>query len=167
MVQRVVRFTDKRGFTLIEILIVIAILGILAVSLLGNYISSAKKGRDAQRKSDLGQLQKALEMYYSDMGSYPIGTSGQIMGCPSGTACVWGATGDTGHLRSAATGGTTYMRVIPKDPGTYTYCYISDDGTYFKIYAKFENTSDLKATLAVSCNGTTYNYGVASTNEIP
>ncbi|MGB9706948.1 MAG: type IV pilin protein, partial [Microgenomates group bacterium] len=61
----------KFGFTLIELLVAVAILGILATVGLGSFQSSQMKGRDARRKSDLSQIQKALEMYYNDKGAYP------------------------------------------------------------------------------------------------
>jgi len=64
------------GFTLMELLIVIAILGLLATIGLGSFRTSQMKGRDAQRKSDLSQIQKALEMYYNDYSGYPAAITG-------------------------------------------------------------------------------------------
>ena len=61
----------KKGFTLIELLVVIAILGLLATVGLSSFRTSQLKGRDSKRKSNLSQIQKALEMYYNDYGQYP------------------------------------------------------------------------------------------------
>ena len=157
----------KKGFTLIELLIVIAILGILATSLFGNYLSSAQKGRDGQRKHDLEQLQRALEMFYSDNGYYPAANNGgQILGCPTGTACDWGDE-TSGEFKSSANG-ALYMKVIPKDPGSNSYCYKTNvSKTNYQLYAILENTQDIKATLSASCNAKTYNFGVASANSTP
>jgi prepilin-type N-terminal cleavage/methylation domain-containing protein len=53
----------KFGFTLIELLVVISIIGILATLLIANIGGVRERARDARRKSDLNQIQKALEMY--------------------------------------------------------------------------------------------------------
>ncbi|PIP15252.1 hypothetical protein COX47_00635, partial [Candidatus Roizmanbacteria bacterium CG23_combo_of_CG06-09_8_20_14_all_35_49] len=57
---------NRKAFTLIELLLVIIILGVLATLIIGNFFTSLKKGRDARRKGDLEQIQRALEMYYED-----------------------------------------------------------------------------------------------------
>jgi len=62
---------NKKGFTLIELLLVIIILGFLTSLIAGNFFTSLKKGRDARRKGDLEQIQRALEMYYEDNRAYP------------------------------------------------------------------------------------------------
>ncbi|MCS7093385.1 MAG: type II secretion system protein GspG [Patescibacteria group bacterium] len=56
----------KSFFTLVEILVVIAIIGILSALFLPNYMAARERARDSQRKSDLKQIQKALEMYRQD-----------------------------------------------------------------------------------------------------
>ncbi len=53
---------QKWGFTLMEVMIAIAIIGILTSAALGSFISSQIKGRDARRKADLQQLARALEL---------------------------------------------------------------------------------------------------------
>ena len=64
---------NLRGFTLIELLIVIAIIGILTAGTIAifNPGEQLAKSRDARRKSDLHQIELALEQYYNDHGSYP------------------------------------------------------------------------------------------------
>lgn len=61
----------RSGFSLIEILIVIAIMAILAAIGTYSYKSTQGKTRDAQRKADLATLASILERYYADHGFYP------------------------------------------------------------------------------------------------
>lgn len=56
----------KRGFTLIEVLVTISIVGLLASLALVSFTSSQKSARDTQRKSDLKQYATSLEVFASD-----------------------------------------------------------------------------------------------------
>lgn len=63
------------GFTLMELLIVIAIMSILVALAVASFSSAQKRGRDSRRRSDLHALQNAIEQYYANnAGSYPGGT---------------------------------------------------------------------------------------------
>jgi len=62
---------SKRGFTLIEILIVVAIIGILSSVVLVGLSSFRARGRDAKRIADLRETQNALELYYAKYSTYP------------------------------------------------------------------------------------------------
>ncbi|TSC96225.1 MAG: putative General secretion pathway protein GspG [Parcubacteria group bacterium Athens1014_10] len=59
------------GFTLLEILISIAIIGLISTIALAQVSNAREKARDVKRKADLTQIAKALELYYDDYGSYP------------------------------------------------------------------------------------------------
>jgi len=63
----------QEGFTIIELLIVIAIIGILATLVLTNFQGAQAKGRDTVRKTDINSLYQKLEEYYNDNGGYPDG----------------------------------------------------------------------------------------------
>lgn len=90
--------TCQRGFTLVELLIVIAIIGVLTTLLMANFIGVRQRARDAQRKSDVRQIQAALELYRSDQGIYPS----SLPSCK-------------GQLTSPD-GTVVYMRSVPCDP---------------------------------------------------
>lgn len=62
------------GFTLLEILVVISIIGLLIAMGSVSYSTAQKKGRDARRKGDIKAIQNALEEYYSVNSTYPGGT---------------------------------------------------------------------------------------------
>lgn len=67
---------SQRGFTLLELLIVIAIIGILTSIVLVSLGSAREKSRDAARASQAQEIVKALELYYTQQGSYPTVASG-------------------------------------------------------------------------------------------
>jgi prepilin-type N-terminal cleavage/methylation domain-containing protein len=111
----------NRGFTLIELLVVIAIIGVLSSVVVASLNVARVKSRDAQRRTELTQLQTALETYYIDHGSYPLGPA---LGVYSEGAC--GNTGITNwdSTHSAYTGSNAYIPnlapqyigVLPGDP---------------------------------------------------
>lgn len=163
----------NKGFTLMELLIVMVILSILVSIATGTYASSSKRGRDNRRKNDLRSVVTALESYYSDKGVYPSSTNGVMMGCGAGDsgACPWG---DSGGFRDQY--GTLYMVLIPSDPiDSQTYYYVST-GTSYKLYAKLENIRDAgdgvdqNGYAGTDCNvdsAVLCTYGVASANTTP
>ena len=62
---------SKKGFSLVELLVVIVIIAVLSVvaySAIGGY---TVKARDSKRKQDLGIMQQAMEIYYAEKGVYP------------------------------------------------------------------------------------------------
>lgn len=63
--------TARRGFTLIEIMIVIAIIGVLSSIVLASLGPARMKARDARRIEDLHEINNALALYYSDHHEYP------------------------------------------------------------------------------------------------
>ena len=96
-------FLRKRGFTLIEVLVVVAIGGILTAILIANYNDARKNSRDKIRKSDLKTIQLSLELYKAQTSSYPAA------------------------LSSLA---PTYLPQVPSDPGGVSYIYTTDGASY-------------------------------------
>jgi prepilin-type N-terminal cleavage/methylation domain-containing protein len=62
----------QAGFTLIELLVVVAIISLLTGIILTSLTGSKAKSRDAERVSDLGQIQLALELYFDRCHQYPL-----------------------------------------------------------------------------------------------
>lgn len=67
-----------RGFTMIELLVVLAILGVLLTLGIGSYTKSLSRGRDAKRVEDMKQVQRGFEQYYALSGSYGDECSGMF-----------------------------------------------------------------------------------------
>lgn len=61
----------QKGFTIIELLIVIAIIAILALLVINNIVGANAKARDTQRVTDVKSIATKLEEYYNDNGNYP------------------------------------------------------------------------------------------------
>lgn len=64
----------QKGFTLVELLIVIIIIGILATLVIVTFTGVQQKARDSKRKTDLDALKTQLEAYYAQNGYYPTYT---------------------------------------------------------------------------------------------
>ena len=72
---------QQKGFTIVELLIVIVIIAILAAITIVAYNGIQQRARDAQRASSVSQIKKAVEMYKIDNGSYPQACSADNAGC--------------------------------------------------------------------------------------
>jgi len=63
--------SDKKAFTLVELMVVIAIIALLTGILMTNFTSARSRGRDAKRVSDMGQIQLALTLFFDRCQQYP------------------------------------------------------------------------------------------------
>jgi len=155
----------KPGFTLVELLVVMAILGILATVGFGQYRTSQKKARDAQRKADLGNIARALQMHCNDSQNYPLSeddNGGRIS--VDDVPLTWGE--DSFSIVQGEQE-IIYMKKLPEDPvSNFDYCYLSPTGSDFKIYAKLENERDSDYG-TYTCNTEEYQYGISSSNTRP
>ncbi len=105
----------QHGFTLIEILIVVVILSILAITVVPQFLDQPAKARVARAQSDVQQLKTALSMYKLDNFSYPSTTQGlnALVSKPSGQPLA----------KNWKTGG--YMERMIKDPWGNDYQYLN------------------------------------------
>lgn len=182
-----------KGFTLVELLTVIAVIGTLATVLITviNPLDQIAKARDAQRKSDLAQIQRGLEQYYNDNGRYPPASTTtmsspecRIINTTTSNPVNWGASYQP------------YFQTLPIDPRSANgrrYCYTtaSNDQIY-RLYTSLERgAKDSQACVttpscmsnpnqaACQCASATFtcgssgsttfycNYGVTSPNAVP
>lgn len=129
----------QRGFTLVELLVVVSIIGILVSIVAINSNSARRQSRDARRKADLQNVAGALELYRATYREYPDATP--VSGRP--------AVSSYADLKSALQGLTTD---VPNDPAGQSYYYFSD-GRRFVLDAVLENVSE--ATTITVSNPTT------------
>jgi len=118
----------NKGFTLIEILIVVAIIAILASAVVIGLGPAQQSGRDARRLSDLREAQNALELYYNAKGQYPSETTWDAM---------------SADIVAANVGITSPLPDDPTNNKTYSYQYgASTDLSSYVIGATLENKNN-------------------------
>ncbi|MBI4114870.1 MAG: prepilin-type N-terminal cleavage/methylation domain-containing protein [Candidatus Niyogibacteria bacterium] len=143
---------NSRGFTLLELLVVVAIIGLLA-SLVSAFVSSAReRSRDARRLSDVDAFKKALEFYVTSNGRYPSSEGG---GPPWKNSCEDGPD----WIPDIVAAG--YIQALPLDPVNSVnedICYFyRSNGSDFKL-AAFMERDENKAQFAEDDNGTEDEY---------
>lgn len=125
----------KKGFTLIELVVVMAIIGILATTGVFAYQPVLKNSRDAKRKSDIKEIQFALENYKQVNGTYP--TASQI----DHNECGWDVSEMGTFIAPLLDEG--FLKVQPKDPNvqSVTWCTTGDFGYFYYRYDGTESAS--------------------------
>ncbi len=129
------QMNKNRGFTLIELLVAMGIVAVLTGMAAFNFNQSRVRARDIQRKSDLSQLQKAMELYKNDNnGNYPPADDFQTTLMTAG-----------------------YTKVEFNDPklsewASYSYSPSSDFKTYY-LMTCLENQNDTTKTTDTSICG--------------
>jgi prepilin-type N-terminal cleavage/methylation domain-containing protein len=137
------RVENLTGFTLVEVLVVLAIMSIIISLTLASLNSIRPKNRDMKRISDVGHLQEALEMYRGENYVYPASTAvvaGQPLVGPNGV---------------------TYMNVIPTSPGHLDGSCATDSYTY-----TIQN-SGLSYTIQYCLGGTAQHLSAGNLQAVP
>ena len=125
----------NRAFTLVELLVAIAIIATIITLATVAYNNSIAQSRDHQRVSDIARIQTALEEYHRDEGSYP-------------------ATITLGQPLVGSTSSTTYINIIPTAPTTidgdcssssnsFYYTASTDNASYTIGFCLGNNTGSL------------------------
>jgi prepilin-type N-terminal cleavage/methylation domain-containing protein len=145
------RPSGQRGMTLIEILVIVAIIGVLSVAVFAGYSRQVSRSRDAQRKDHLEDIRIAFEDYYNDNACYP--DLALLANCGSADL-------------------SPYLKTIPCDPqDDLPYKYFAFQGNVcrgYRVLVQLENTNDPHIA-SMGCdqtNGcyyddTSYNFGIA------
>lgn len=99
------RKNKQKGFTLIELMIVVAIIGILAAIAIPNFMNYQCKAKQSEAKSNLGNIRTAEEAYYAEYDTYSNNT-GEI---------GFGLQGDERYAYSISANSTTFTAVARTD----------------------------------------------------
>src|SRR3954462_7312170 len=123
-----VTFKQQGGFTLLELLIVIVIIGILALLIIPNITSAPKKARDTKRKTDITTVRKGLEEYFVNNNVYPDA------------------------LSELQAGSAPIIKTLPTDPKAswpaYPYTPSTSPASTYTLSACLENDQDQGANTA-------------------
>lgn len=106
------RAVRRNGFTLVELMVVIVIIGLLATIVALNVLPSGDTARIQKAKADIANIEQALELYKLQMGSYPTTTQGlnALVAAPAGV--------DAARYQAGG-----YLKKLPDDPWNHPYLY--------------------------------------------
>lgn len=130
-------WAKQKGFTIVELLIVIVVIGILAAIVVVAYNGVQGKSRDSARIAKVKSISKAIELYYIDNGRYPPILDGQ------GRETICGSQTDNwGHCdrnKTLADMLAPYLYIDPTSlsdatQGNYYYWYTSQDSDNYQTY---------------------------------
>jgi type IV pilus assembly protein PilA len=166
-----------RGFTLIELMIVVAIIGILAAVAIPAFLEYMKRGKTTEASLNLNKISKAAKRVKGEIGTYPGESSSTLVPSTTGSCC--GQSGGTGAVNNkcdpnpnaftTAGGAFAHLEFSVDEPSIYSYEYTPDSATNtsgFTANAVGDADCDTKPA-TFSLVGTTTAAGNPATNIIP
>lgn len=124
------KVNKNKGFTLIELIVVITIIAVLTVVGIVSYTGTGKKSRDSRRMADLEQIRMALELYRQGTGStYPADEDSLV---------------------------PNYIQSIPKGPKGEDYVYVRASGYLYSIGTILEDLGSTNVNGFSGCSDCNY-----------
>lgn len=111
----------QKGFTIVELLIVIVVIGILAALVVVTYNGIQQKARDTERKTDINALHGQLEAYQAQNGKYPVLGSDTVDGVNNAT---WRAANMKGLDPAALQDPKGTAQTLVATPAANVYAYV-------------------------------------------
>ncbi len=158
----------KSGFTLIELMISVAIIGILSSTAITLFKDQQLRSKRAEGTTNVGALAKSVKTYYGDAGTYPGVAAPEPAPAPSPVAVAWDAAASAafGQIGFRPEGAVRYRYDVDSNSGALSECPCVSDACFTVVgYSDLEGdgiggvgTYHADA-LGVVCNATLFGWG--------
>ena len=166
----------RRGFTLIELMVVIAIIIILAAVAIPNYLNMTARAKKSRISSDFASLATALESYNTDWGHYPaVTTAGTVVALKPGSIVYGELSGTAGASVNIAGATTTtgeggpivYIQKQTLDQMTNPLATSTDDAQkYYQYNTVAADASAPKSWVLYAFDGTNYYFRTTTNTNL-
>lgn len=167
----------SRGFTIVELLVVIVIIAILAAIAVTTFRGVQNRAQDTARISDVKAIQRALEVYKADKGSYPVTTASPLGACSTlGSGYSYSFATDDSWMRVLETDAlsfnapvpakndcTSYYRYLYRAPGTVYGCTLTTGYYVLQVFGAAGAVVPSDSASFKPCPASTVTWGATST----